>query len=267
MAPVLSNNKPARAITIQAQDTATISDFTVQNSTFTNNGVQASFEQSGSANLTFKLLNNPTMTMTLPAAGTSHAINVASSSTSTGGTIQGRIQGNVIGNAGVPSSGSPIGNGIRVFIQGRTAATLLIDSNSIRQTPQARGLDAQFLGPLTSGQPLTQSDITVTSNDVNPQDSTGFPAAAIYIAADSQGGSPVRVRSDVRLNTVPAGAAIDSFPTFLIVDEVAAAAEAQLVDTAPASANCTAQLTSTNTGSASAHAGCALIAGPINTPL
>ena len=261
----LSNNKPARAITIQSQDTATIGDFTVQTSTFTNNGVQASFEQSGSANLSFKLLNNPTMTMTLPAAGTSHAVNVASSSTSTGGTIQGRIQGNTIGNAATPSSGSPIGSGIRVFIQGRTQATLLIDSNVIRQVPQARGIDAQFLGPL-SVQPLVQSDITVTNNDVNPQDSTGFPAAAIYLAADSQGGSPVRMRSDVRSNTVPAGAAVDSLPTFLIVDEVAAAAEAQLVDTAPASANCTAQLTSTNTGSASGAAGCALIAGPINTP-
>jgi Bacterial cadherin-like domain/Bacterial Ig domain/IPTL-CTERM motif len=261
----LSNNKPARAITIQAQDTATIADFTVQNSTFTNNGVQASFEQSGSANLTFKLLNNPTMTMTLPAAGTSHAINVASSSTSTGGTIQGRVQGNTIGSAATPSSGSPIGNGIRVFIQGRTQATLLIDGNVIRQVPQARGIDAQFLGPL-SIQPLVQSDITVTNNDVNPQDSTGFPSAAIYLAADSQVGSPVRMRSDVRGNTVPAGAAVDSLPTFLIVDEVAAAAEAQLVDTAPASANCTAQLTSTNTGSSSAAAGCALIAGSISTP-
>ena len=262
----LSNNKPARAITVQAQDTASIGDFTVQTSTFTNNGVQASFEQSGSANLSFKLLNNPTMTMTLPAAGTSHAVNVASSSTSTGGTIEGTIQGNTIGNAATPSSGSPIGSGIRVFIQGRTQATLLIDNNVIRQVPQARGIDAQFLGPL-SIQPLVQSDITVTNNDVDPQDSTGFPAAAIYLAADSQGGSPVRMRSDVRGNTVPAGAAVDSLPTFLIVDEVAAAAEAQLVDTAPANANCTAQLTSTNTGSASAAPGCALIAGPISTPL
>ena len=262
----VANNKPARGITVQAQDSATISDFTVQGSTFTNNGLQASFEQSGSANISFKLLNNPTMTMTLPSAGTSHAVNVASSSTSTGGTIQGRIQGNTIGNAAVASSGSPIGNGIRVLVQGRTTATLLIDGNTIRQVPQARGIDVQFLGPLSSGQPLSQSDVTITNNDVNPQDSTGFPTAAIYLAADSQGGSPVRMRSDVRGNTVPAGAAFDSLPTFLIVDEVAAAAEAQLVDTAPASASCTAQLTSTNTGSASAAPGCALIAGTINTP-
>ena len=39
----------------------------------------------------------------------------------------------------------------------------------------------------------------------------------------------------------------------------------QLVDTAPTSADATAQLTSTNTGSASAF-GVALIPGPITTP-
>jgi hypothetical protein len=92
--------------------------------------------------LSFKLLNNPTMTMTLPATGTSHAVNVFSSSTSTGGIIQGRIQGNTIGNAAVASSGSPIDNGIRALVQGRTVATLLIDGNVIRQVPQARGIDA-----------------------------------------------------------------------------------------------------------------------------
>jgi hypothetical protein len=62
------------------------------------------------------------------------------------------------------------------------------------------------------------------------------------------------------------GAAVDSLPTFLALDEATAAAVCQLVDTPPANANATAQLTSTNTGSASAAAGCALIAGPINTP-
>ena len=188
------------------------------------------------ANHTFRFLNNPTMTGAAP----SHAINVASSSTSTGGTLRGRIQGNTIGNAAVAGSGSTTGNGIRVFVQGRTIGTLLIDDNVIRQTPQARGIDAQFLGPLTV-QPLVQSDITITGNDVNPQDSTGFPAAAIYAAADSQGNSPVRVRSDIRLNTVPAGTAFDVLPTFIIFDEVVAAAEAQLVDTGAASANCTAE--------------------------
>ncbi len=270
------NNKPARGITIQAQDTAQIGDlspgtnaFIVQNCSFTNNGLQASFEQSGSANNTFKFLNNgtPAAPMTMPntQVGTSHAVNIFSSSASTGGTIRGRLAGNYIGNAGVAGSGSAIGNGIRSFIQGKTQATLLVDGNVIRQIPQARGIDMQFVGQLTAAQPIVQHDVTVTNNDVNPQDSTGFPANAIYVGADNQG-SPARVRADIRGNIVPAGAAIDTLPTFLALAEVVATAEAQLVDTAPASANCTAQLTSTNTGSASADAGCALIAGPINTP-
>jgi hypothetical protein len=247
---------------VDAADTATVTSFTAQNCTFSGiSGNAVDFTQAQSANAVYRFLNNSTIT-----GHQSHAINVFSASSATGGTIQARIQGNTIGNSGSAGSGSATGNGIRVLIQGRTVGTVLLDGNVIRQVPVARGIDAQFLGPTTSGQPLTQSDITVTNNDVNPQDSTGFPTAAIYVAADSQGGSPVRVRSDVRLNTVPAGAAFDILPTFIVVDEVVAAAEAQLVDTAPASANCTAQLTSTNAGSASAVAGCALIAGPINTP-
>jgi hypothetical protein len=100
---------------------------------------------------------------------------------------------------------------------------------------------------------------------VDPQDSTGFPASAIYLAADSQGGT-VTMRADVRGNTVPAGVAVDSPPTFIALDEVGAAAVCELVGTASASADATAQLTTTNTGSASAAAGCVLVAGPIGTP-
>jgi VCBS repeat-containing protein len=267
------NNKPARAVTVQAQGDGTIGTggnaFVVQNSTFTNNGVQASFEQSGTADLTFKLLDNGTvavpMTMPNTGVGTSHAVNVFSSSTSTGGTINGRISRNKIGNSAVAGSGSATGNGIRSLIQGRTDATLLYDGNIIRQTPLARGIDIQFLGPLAAS-PSVIHDVTVINNDVTPQDSTGFPASAIYVAADSQSSTTVTVRADIRNNTVPSGAAFDSLPTFLALDEVVANAVCQLVDSAAASANATAELTSTNTGSASAAAGCALIAGPIGTP-
>ena len=268
------DNKPARGLTVQAQDSGKIGDagsnaLVIQNSTFTNNGLQASFEQSGTANLTFRMLNNgtPAAPLTMPntPVGTSHAVNVASSSTSTAGTIRGRVSGNRIGNQALAGSGSAIGNGIRVLLQGKTAASLLIDGNTIRQVPQARGIDVQALGPLdaSGAGPI---DVTVTNNDVNPQDTTGFPLSAIYVAADSQGGGPVTLRTDIRGNTVPAGVASDGVPTFLALDKVLAAAVCQLVDTPPASANATAQLTSTNTGSASAAAGCTLIAGPITTP-
>ena len=248
---------------VDAGDTATVSSFTVQNSTFSGiSGNAIDFTQAQGANAVYRVLNNVTIT-----GHQSHAVNVFSSASATGGSIQARIQGNTIGNAGSAGSGSATGSGIRVFIQGRTAGTVLIDGNMIRQTPQSRGIDVQFLGPTAAGPAAPVNDVTVTNNDVNPQDSTGFPVSAIYVAADSQGGATVTVRSDVRGNTVPAGAAFDVLPTYLAVDEVVAAAVCQVVDTPPASANPTAQLTSTNTGSASAAAGCALIAGPINTPL
>jgi hypothetical protein len=269
-----ADNKPARGITVQAQDGGRIGDsssnaFVVENSTFVNNGLHASFEQSGTAQLTFRLLDNGSAgaPMTMPNAvfGTSHAVNVFSSSTSTGGTIRGRISGNYIGDPAVVGSGSATGNGIRAMIQGKTVATLLIDSNTVRQTPQARGVDLQFLGPLDSSGVASPHDVTVINNSVIPSDSTGFPASAIYVAADSQGGGAVTLRADIRGNTVPAGTAVDSLPTFLALDKVAVQAVCQLVNTT-GSADATAQLTATNTGSASAASGCTLIAGPITTP-
>jgi hypothetical protein len=269
-----ADNHPARGITVQAQGSGRIGDaatnsFTLQKSTFTNNGLHASFEQSDAADLTFRMLDNDTagapMTMPGTSVATSHAVNVVSSPTSTGGAIRGRISGNHIGDGALAGSGSAVGNGIRALIQGRTLATLLLDSNVIRQTPQARGIDVRVAGP-TDGSAGGTSDVTVTNNDVNPQDATGFPASAIHVAAGSPGGGTVTLRTDIRGNIVPAGVAVDSLPTFIALDEVAAAAGCELVDTAPSSADASAQLTSTNTGSASAAAGCALIGGPIGTP-
>lgn len=260
-----SNNSPQQALLVQARNTATITKFTVQSSTFTDNGIQANFTQEASANLTFNVLNNLTMT-----GSQLQAINVFSSSTSTGGTLQGRIVGNQIGNAGVPDSGSAFGSGIRVLIQGKTQSTLLVDGNTIRQTPFNRGIDAQYLGSTAPAQVIPASDITVTNNNVNPQDASGFPLAAIFVTSDNQG-SPATVRADIRGNTVPAASDTFDYPNFdgtgpnLVLEELSGGTT-ELVDSPPANANATAQLQSTNTGSAYANPGVALIAGPINQP-
>jgi hypothetical protein len=260
-----SNNSPQRALEVQAHETAQISSFTVSDSTFNNNGIHASFTQDTSANLTFAMLNNTSMLNANPL----HAINVFSSATSTGGTITGTIQGNVIGNAATAGSGSSTGNGIRVVVQGRTAATLLIDGNTIRQTPGARGIDMQFLGTTTTGLGIVSTNnVTLTNNNVQ-NNASSFPLAAVFLAADNQG-SPARVRADIRGNVVPTSGTFD-YPTFdgnatqLIFEELSGATS-ELVDTPPASASATAQLTSTNTGTAYANSGVALIAGPIPTP-
>jgi hypothetical protein len=259
-----SNNSPQRALEVQSHETGSISNFTVSGSTFNNNGIHASFTQDMSSNLRFAMLNNTSMLNAAPL----HAINVFSSAASTGGSITGTIQGNVIGSAAA-GSGSTTGNGIRVVVQGRTSATLLISGNTIRQTPDARAIDLQFLGSTTGGLGVVStSDVTITNNDVQ-SNATSFPLAAIFLAADNQG-SPARVRADIRGNTVPASGTFD-YPTFdgsaaqLIFEELGGAT-AELVDVAPLSATATAQLSDANTGTVYANSGVALIGGPINTP-
>jgi hypothetical protein len=265
-----SNNSPQRALEVQAHQDATISDFTVSGSTFNDNGIHASFTQDTTADLTFSMLNNTSMLNANPL----HAINVFSSSTSTGGSITGTIEGNVIGNAAVANSGAR-GNGIRAFIQGRTTAVLRIHGNTLRQiwdtTNGARGIDLQFVGPVAVGQPITQSDVTVTNNNVDTMaPASSFPTAAIYLAADDQG-SPARVRAVATGNTAvnSVGGGSFDYPTFdgngahLVFIEVGGAAVGQLVGTG--ADNATAELMSSNTGTVFTQ-GITEIPGPISTP-
>ena len=206
------------------------------------------------------------------------AVNVFSSSQSTGGTIVGTISGNFVGNAAVPGSAGG-GGAISAVIQGQTDATLLIDGNIIRQTSgDSRAIAVAFRGPApplatTLGANTVVSDLTVTNNNVVPGAApSGFPLSAIMIEADNQTGADNKsptVRADVRGNTVPTTPVFDFFTAQLQYYEYDAAGGhgiGQLVDTAPASASATAQLQSTNTGTAEASAGVALIAGPITTP-
>jgi hypothetical protein len=249
---------PSDGLLIQAADTATITSATVSGCTVTDNGVGMNFTQSNAANITVKVLNNLTITGSQLAA-----INVFSSSGSTGGTFNARIQGNTIGNAGVAVSGSAFGSGVRVIIQGQTRGIVLVDANTVRQTPFSRGMDIEGLS-------VPGLDVTITGNDVDPQDASGFPLAAIFVSADNLGPGGL-VRADIRNNIVPAASNTFDYPDFdgtgdnLRYEELSGAT-AQLVDTPPASATATAQLQSTNTGSASANPGVALIAGPLLTP-
>jgi large repetitive protein len=255
-----------------SEDTATVSDFTVSGNTFTDANaadgrsqeIGMDFNTNDTGNLTFKVLNNLTIT-----GHNSHAMNIATgvdvAGSTVGSSLNGRLEGNVIGNASVAGSGSKIGNGIRVSINGGADTNLLFDTNTLRQCPNGRGMD--IVGRNGAG----GLDVTVTNNNVNPQDVSGFPLPAIVVHSNCVGVCNT-VRSDVRGNTVPAGVSTDLLPTHIALVETSGApsppgtSTLQLVDTAPASLTCTDQLISTNTGSASANAGCGLIAGPINTP-
>jgi hypothetical protein len=279
------NNSPQRALEVQVHDTGTIGSgsnaFTVSGNTFIDNGIHASFTQDTAGNLQFKFQNNGSAGA--PMTGSIlQAVNVFSSSQSTGGTLVGTVSGNFIGNAAVANSGSTQGGAISAVIQGQTDATLLIDSNTTRQTSgDSRAIAVAFRGPANPlagslGPNTVVSDITITNNNVVPGAApSGFPLAAIVIEADNQTGADNKsptVRADVRGNSVPSSPVFDFIDAQLIFYEYTSAGShgiGQLVDTAPASANATAQLQSTNTGTAAAGDGLAdvvLIPGPITTP-
>jgi uncharacterized delta-60 repeat protein len=276
-----ANNDPQRALEVQVHDTATISDFVVSGNTFTNNGIQASFTQDISGNLEFYFVNNGSAGT--PMTGSIlQAVNVFSSSQSTGGTIVGTISGNFIGNQAVVNSGSTQGGGISATLQGQTDATLLIDGNTIRQTfGDSRGIYVGVRGPAnplagTLGPNTIVSDITITNNNVIQGNTASNFGAAIVVEADNQTGADNRaptLRADIRNNTVPDVATRPVNGEFFLAnlifyeyDTPGSMGIGQLVDSPPASANATAQLTGTNTGTSQGSAGITLIAGPINTP-
>jgi hypothetical protein len=162
---------------------------------------------------------------------------------------------------------------------------MLIDGNVIRQTNgNSRALAVAVRGPSAPlanslGANTVVSDFTITNNDIVPGAPTdpSFTSGAIVVEADNQtlsdNKSPT-VRADIRGNSVPSSTVNGEFlPQQLQFYEYTSAGShgiGQLVDTPPASADATAQLASTNTGSAAANSGnpngVSLIAGPINTP-
>jgi hypothetical protein len=232
---------------------------TIQNNVFTNNNIHVDLNQQNDTDPvgghTFSLLNNTTMT-----GANSHAINIFAAAGSFGGTFTGTISGNVIGNSGVAGSGSAIGNGLRVNINGGSDATMLIHNNNIRQTPNGRGIE--IIGRNGTG----GLDVTVTNNDVNPQDTSGFPLAAILVQSNCLTTCNT-VRSDVRGNTVPAATDVTDLLTTYIQLVESSTSTLGLVDTtSPISGTCASELAGTNTGSTGVLGGCALIAGPISTP-
>ena len=243
----------ADGMQVSAENTAQIQSTLIQNNTFSNNTLSIDLTQNGTSSHTFEISTNTFV------GQVSHAINVFSgAATPLGGALTGKVTNNTIGNAAIAGSGSASGHGIRVNINGGADATMLVDGNVIRQTPFGRGIE--IIGRNGNG----GLDITVTNNDVDPQDTSGFPLAAIFVQSNCVSVCNT-VRTDVRNNVVPAGTTAELLPTYIALLR-SGASTLQLVDTAPASADCTAQLVSTNTGSASASPACTLIPGPISTP-
>jgi hypothetical protein len=207
-------------------------------------------------------------------------MNIFAAAGSFGGNFTGTVQGNTIGNASVDGSGSEIGNGIRVNMNGGSDAVMLLENNVIRETPNGRGIEVIGRNGLGS------LDVTILNNNVDHTNLTypigggaAFPLGAIYVNAAKGGATGIvgyTVRADVRQNTVPAAGgalpqASEVTGTYLsLVESVGTETGGilELVDSpaGPGGQTPTQQLQSTNTGDAGANAGVTLIAGPISTP-
>jgi hypothetical protein len=201
---------------IGAPATGTI---TVNNNTITNNDVGASFESGGTGgtgSAYYRFTNNATIT-----GNHSLAVNFANGSTVGNGAFKVFCDSNHIGTAGVPNSGAAIGEGIRLFAQGKQTVTAVITNNTIRDLYNgaggfdARGIDVEELGSSNTGQGQTSMDVTITGNNVD-QEYTGSTfniQYAIYVACDGQAsGSGSNVHADIHGNTVPTQSACDSSP-------------------------------------------------------
>jgi len=231
---------------------------TVTGCTITNNNVGASFEGGGGTGGTgsayFRFVNNTTI-----LGSQSTAVNFANGSDSAGGTFKAFVSGNSVGNAGVADSGSAFGDGMRFFLQGQQAATVTIVNNTIRQIPFGRGIDVEELGRPGPAHGQTRLDVKITGNDVNPQDTTGFPLYAIYVSSDAQGTgtSGSNVNAEIHGNTVPASPdACDTMcggGTGMIVYETAVGASGTQVATLfnfSGAATVNAEIANNNTGTA-----------------
>jgi hypothetical protein len=240
---------------------ATITSATIQNSTFTGNNLHMDLNHDGTGVTTYKVLNN-----TFRSAQ-SHAVNFFSSAVqapATGGSLNGRFVGNHIGSAGIASSGSVLGNGIRININGGVDATVLLDSNTIRQMPNGRGVEVISRNG-TGGADVTLTNNLVNNDFVTTPENQGFSLASIFMQSNCVTVCNT-LRTDVRSNTVPAIPPNGELLAAQLALIETGASTLQLVDTGAASASCTAQLTENNTGNASATAGCSLIPGPIAVP-
>ncbi|MFD0894868.1 DUF11 domain-containing protein [Luteolibacter ambystomatis] len=231
--------------------------------TFSNSNNHIDIDTSQDSNLTVKVQNNGSAGTPMTGSA-SHAINFFTAPATTSGSLNARVEGNYVGNVGSAGSGSTTGNGIRVNMNGATNSKVLLNGNMVRQCPNGRGIEV--IGRNGSG----NLDVTLTNNDCNPNDTSGFPLAGIFVQShETAVGSSThfKVRSDIRGNTVPAGVPSGELVGgYIALLESQASGNSSQHELVGSGATTSAYLAANNTGSAAANAGVSFIAGPINTP-
>ncbi len=210
----LITNNSSTGLQVSAVDTARIgsssggiitvpaasNSFTVQSNTFAGNNAGIDMDKSQNTNFTFQILSN-----TLNGHH-SQAINAFSGAgAGFSGSITGYITGNVIGTQGTKDSGSAIGSGIRLIVQGdSTQGFFTVDTNTIREVPNADVIVAfSQNGDAVSGTGSARFKIT---NNFLPQPSgtnqnigcgAGVPCGAgdgnIFVLADEHNSACVLI--------------------------------------------------------------------------
>jgi hypothetical protein len=134
------SNNASTALQVENSDSSNTLSLTVRNNTVSGNNAGIDFNVSQSASMTLNVESNSFNNHQ------TNALNFFSSTGSAGGTMTAIVRNNTIGTAGVFNSGSFIGDGIRVALNGGTHGAFTIDGNIIREVPNARGIDVDAEG-------------------------------------------------------------------------------------------------------------------------
>ena len=195
------SNNASTGLQVSGVDTANIMGLTVQNNTVSgnNNGMDFDLTQSASMSIVVQAnaFNNHQ----------THALNVFTGSTNTGGTVTAKVMGNTIGTAGVFNSGSFIGDGIRVLVQGGTHGVLTIDGNTIREIPNARGIDVDAEGYTAANSvnvKITNNQVirpTGASGDIGCGPGVPCPLGSIVVVVDKNAVASESICSVITGNT------------------------------------------------------------------
>jgi hypothetical protein len=199
LANTFSNNS-STGVQVNDVDTGSAT-LTIQGNAFSGNNAGTDLDVSPTAaSLTVSVLSN-----TFNGQHTT-AINLVQATGTTGGGLTATVRGNTVGTAGVLDSGSAIGTGIRVANGGTTIA-LTIDSNTIREVPNGRGIDVEpqaYVPDLNLKVKIVNNTIvrpTGTNQSIGCGANVPCPSASIFVLSDNNGGGFSHVCSVVSGNS------------------------------------------------------------------
>ncbi len=243
---------------VATSDSASVNALVVANSTITDNELGLDFSKAQQSSISFDIDGNQF------TGQNSHGLNVfTAAGAGTTGSLDGLIRNNSVGSIGSPGSGSVIGNCLRVNVNGDTDAAVRVEGNTLYECPNGRGLEV--IGRNGTG----GLDITVVDNEIDHVNldfdppTSESPLAAIMIQSNC---NPTcnTVRSDVRGNIVPGGAAYDFTDGFITLAQ-SSTSTLELVDSL-GSLDCNEYLLTVNNGSVGVTGTCTLFPGPIDSP-